>query len=512
MPLVKDRAASFIVDFFILLPPPLFLLIAPLRALAQTAALEEDLFTLTTCGLSIFMITLVSIFLYQTLSVYFFKKTLGQHCFGLSVTDADSFSKCALRSGVLIFEILTLGVFCLRLLTHPTRLTFHDLISETQVKSEKIIGSAPTSIEKAFGRGLQVGAALFIFCVCLATAPFAKNFIASFKVLDQDSCNTLQDSTDPLGEAVALYSADLLSKECLKKEAYKAIYLTHKNFELASLAMSLIYDDEAEVMNDYLAQSCRTQGDACAIATMIKGGALSAESKEAFKKLSLSQNSFALVWSIQYLFSIHQYDSALQLISKSQHPQSLKGFLLQSRVQSLLAMGHMASARMLSNIAIETLDQDEALNIASLTCFEQLENSCDKKSESSCDFIANKNTSSNRNLLAQFRKLECEQNPLSTDVFLKASSEDLKSFGVAMDELKLKNYAQAYTDFDSILRSTSSAVLKREITRQWTLSAPSKKFLKPLMHYAQILGDGPERDHILNALENSRRPASVKSK
>ena len=165
-----DRVAAVVIDYFIILMPFIYLVIAPFQRSMKEAAILDDQWQMSISMLLGALATLVLILFYQVTCVWLWRATPGKLLMGLRVRsiwegEVISFSHALSRALYWVLSWLFLGVPFLATFSNYMRRPLHDRISDTVVVSVKVEKSvlAPSKKESSLVRGVYWAVATFIF-------------------------------------------------------------------------------------------------------------------------------------------------------------------------------------------------------------------------------------------------------------------------------------------------------------------------------------------------------------
>lgn len=514
-----DRFASFLIDFMILLPPPVLLSLAPLKHDALIAVVESDEMALFLIVVAMIAVTLAWVVGYQTICVWRWQGTLGQKFFKLRVhsiwQDALSLEASAIRACGLVFGVLAFGLPLLGVISNRRRRAFHDRISDSIVVAlvDKSVAAAPMGWEKSLARGIVAGCFVVmmgVFLVALKTMPHR---LAHLQAMEENACDDVsnaieldQDSQSRMEMTMSLYGAGLIDHDCVKQEAYQTIYNRKYQMDLGFLALAFVFDSDSKVSNEYLNEVCRInpKGDGCLISQAIQEGASSSQAETIFARLGKSKNIYSQVWSIRHQMSGQRYANVLSAIERGAHSRSLAAFYVKARTQALSRTGQFAAAKMVATLGIENLDETSASEIAGFMCFEALENSCVQASEFICSWLnerdASRTKASTQMTLARFRKQDCEDPTAALSLLEDSASRDLRDLKDVLVQLHRHHRTQAFERLARLLENSVSPSFHREVARQWIKWAQVSSDVEALKEFIVDMPKGQEKHDMAQTL------------
>jgi hypothetical protein len=306
-----------------------------------------------------------------------------------------------------------------------------------------------------------------------------------------------------------LFAANLIDAECLKQEAYNTIYNTHYEKNLGYLALAMVYESEPEIAQKYAAMVCEhdTDSEACQIVHLLRSEELREPAELVLLNLSKSQKPFARVWAIRSSMRAQKYDEALQILSGTHDEKNLAAFFMKIRTQAYFALQQVDKAELTAQIGLEVLPMDQAADLASFMCFEQLETTCRPAHNPLCDWLfshANEDasTSSTTEILARFRVRECTGDRNAMDELALPTRRDLARLHNAL-ELMHRHDKNAFVKLETLLYDSESAPLRREIARQWIRSSEHGEDIESLADYAKTLPQSHEKSVLVHNLQTA---------
>lgn len=271
---LSDRILSWILDLLIYLPFVNLFLFKILQQFRDADWIFEPLSSSWWLSKIIYGVYVFIIFtLIQAVSWTLFHQTLGQKFFRLTVRTTDpqvrlSFNRSLLRAFTLNFSLLAGGIPLLAMLSHPQKLGFHDLVSETWVEGAQAGWLMNNSLSRGahYIRGfysLITALVLFIFMLLLST--LEQSLVANQEALSKDFSSLVQDEecqvsnfgTDEVDNLLTGYLSGKFEKKCLQ-ELFKD-QSQQISSPLYLFAKYLQFEDEPDLSQKYKAEACANQ-------------------------------------------------------------------------------------------------------------------------------------------------------------------------------------------------------------------------------------------------------------
>ena len=256
-----DRLGAFIIDIFIVLPPLVALVTAPLKKTMTASSLFHDEISFNfILAIGIFLVFLLTFF-YQYLCLIYLQGSVGKRMFALRVEGIFekklTLGQCFSRALIWPLSPITLGLSCLGLLSDPHRRAVHDRWADTKVVSLRYRVRPPSNQEIWLARGVQ--GVLFSLFALMA-------FVASYHVYLQISNGSYLQSlmetegklcpevgsfykdiqannvkADRLNAAFTMYNLGNLKASCLSKEV-EFVFSYLEVTDLAYLVKSVLVE------------------------------------------------------------------------------------------------------------------------------------------------------------------------------------------------------------------------------------------------------------------------------
>lgn len=477
--------------------------------------------------------TIAWFFAYQIFCLRRWQSTLGQRVLGLKVTSiwgAELTTEAiVLRSWGLLLTVIGLGVPALGVLSNSRRRAFHDRLSDTMVVSLQAAHSAlePTKSERVFVRGVYAGLMGLVLLAGTVVCLELPNLVRHLDVLEDSLCSDVtaaheEDHQSRIALAHELFAASLIDADCLKQEAYNTIYNVKFQKDLGYLALAMVYESEPEVAERYAQMVCATNAttEPCVLIEMLRSDDTHGHVSERLSTLSKSSFPYARVWAIRSYMRLQQYEAALRVLNSTSDDKNLTPFSLRIRTQAYLTLKQVDKAELTAQIGLEVLPADQAADLASFMCFEQLETTCQPAKSNLCDWLfahSREVTSSTTGILARFRVRECQGDHDALDELALSPRRDLERLRSAL--LMMKNRDKnAFLKLETLLYDSESAPLRREIARQWIRSARRGEDVESLAEYVNTLPQSHERSVLTQAMRTAfplevggRQPANATS-
>jgi hypothetical protein len=184
--------------------------------------------------------------------------------------------------------------------------------------------------------------------------------------------------------SLAMYSADLIDKECLEMEAQRSVAF-EEDMDKAYLAKAFVYEENYEISNKYLEEVCKIneEGEACLITKVMN---LWNENKwdEAsdLLKTNEAKKSFSSVWAIKHFDKIQEFEESLQIISQMFPNRILGDFLSQHKTLALKGLELNQQNDLLFETVYQQLSSKDRIDFLARSCYRDLAHVCGKKVKS----------------------------------------------------------------------------------------------------------------------------------
>lgn len=437
----------------------------------------------------IFATHLLTFFFYQSLSMSFFKQSIGQRLFKVRVVSLFDgktldFTKSAKRTLFLMIEIPFLIPFA-GIFNDPFRRILHEKMSDSITLTDSDRYTLPPSPqEKSFIKGLLLPAYLWMFAVAISlmstgaqmlleedgwlselnsSIPHCEQVLNAMKTWP-DADNSMENKR--LMVALSLYSSKQIDKECLLSEA-DAAFLSKKDLEYAYLAKAFALEGVVELSDEYLEKVCEEdhQEEACLFTKLVNYWADSdwEHANKIVDGLIPGGSSFIRNYAIEHYMGRKSYDKAYSLIEMQSDNPHLRNFLSKYRSRALWNLGREGMAET-SFLATKTaLKPSLANKEQAWLCWKGLKQSCDNSSRGVCNEFSSlatfgQESVSDEELLAGINHFECSN---------KTSVSDLKYLergASPAGKLFLRAYVAGDRNFFyDILQSSYSNQLSSEL-------------------------------------------------
>lgn len=409
-----DRLAAAVIDGLLVLAPVLVVIGAPLKRVMLEAVILESQSPFAQAIALAGLAGLIVIVAYQTLMVHFFGATLGKMAFGLKVVDVwhhrrPSFGACLTRAGVVLLEILFLGLPWLSVFANVRRRPIHDRLADTVViTTRRAVSGAPGMMEATFIRGVH--SALWA-AVCLVAVAggleLIRNMESEEAVLTwletaQDEagrCEAVSEALqgepstlrveERLESAMELFAAGLVDQDCVRQEAETVMNTDEGQIPLAYLAKAFASADDAELSNAYLKKACEIGplSEACMMTDIVQGWSEENWDKvaELFEALPTPSSGHVSIWKVRYFMKQGKYEQALHMLNGLSGRAALAGYLIPERAKALWRANQFEQSRLVATTGFETLQGKEKLSLAGWMCYEELARACSPHGYSSCE-------------------------------------------------------------------------------------------------------------------------------
>lgn len=405
-----DRLAAAIIDIFILLVPLYVLLSAPLKRWMMTSFIlgsEPDFVAtlLAMIGLAAFLMIG-----YQTCAHYFYGATLGKRIFDLRVVpmfegQVVGFWDHCLRSALWVFELLLFGLPWLSVFSNPKRRPLHDRMCDTVVVTRSPSGvRGPLNWERALVRGLftsiialvaltvtiQIRGTLDKLKMEKALSAMVDRDLGDCEVVDSAADNESDDVHHRLKTAMTLYAAGLADRSCLESEVEGELARQTQVAPITYLAQAFIYADDAEISNSYLDEVCENSPGTveCSMSQLVTSWSDEDwQAVEEILKAAPKGSGYMEVWGVRHYMKQAAYGQALAALDELIKNRELAEFSLSQRVKALYNFFKEPEAIAAYKQAVLTLPHDQADDLGSWICSQQLQNGCAARKDTACSQV-----------------------------------------------------------------------------------------------------------------------------
>jgi len=408
-PKIVDRFLAALIDliFFCFLG---YVLLSPLRRQLTISKLVDSdsqfINSYTQLALGFLFIGLI----YQLVFVAWKGATPGKLIFKMKVINIWDRKKPSIVSSFLrsLFWWVSFatGLPFLSVLTNEKRRPFYDRIADTEVISlTGRVSAAPArsivmAVRFAAVVGLIIGAGIVgKFCVHFYLHGEEMNeWRDELQAMSAQSCEIVSEAQENwpeedgevasrLSVAMALFSANAISSECLGVEAFRS-FQNGDQIELAYLAKSFFNSDDADLSDSYLKRVCQEapKSEACGFSEMIElwTDRSWSEATQKFKEILLHGSIYAKVWAIKHDERVKDFSSELALIEGLWPQKYLAEFLGIHRSVALWGLQRKDEARISLVGALEMMEPNDRAEISSWFCLRELADSCSGATLPSC--------------------------------------------------------------------------------------------------------------------------------
>ena len=373
---VQDRFLAFAFDLLIVFPFvylinfPLFKKMKMIEVFVPGAPEYSVYFFL-----AITMSILFAIF-YQTYFTNRYSATLGQMFFKLKVVNEKGerpyVTQSLIRSLLWWLSCFLAFLPFLEVVSHRKRKALHDRGSETFVITQKKKRDLlPLNIESSFVRSFVLSCFIFFSILSLTSLnqiylKAEQNLFTENEATEQGIlCADIEAAPgERVGEALALYLAQVVDRSCLETETQFELSKVQPNLhsQMASIALS---SQDSQLLAKYSEEYCQKniQAEACAFAEALKAQnqkdlqVLQAQ----VSKLREQSSLYFKVWLSQSLYELAEYEKSNALLKDILNHPKLSLYAYSQRVKNLTRMGDLAQAKGLM-FAVEGLAQESSYN------------------------------------------------------------------------------------------------------------------------------------------------------
>lgn len=384
---VQDRALSLFFDVIVLFPF-FSILLSPLMQKLQIqwsfAPESEEFFILLLISVGSYLALFWG---YFAICFWRFGKTLGQHWLRLQVRSsrepqrrALSWGEAFLRSTGFFLCLLPFAAPFLALFSHPDRKAAHDLISETEVWSQKQSKefSPPHFLERHFVMNLSLSLS-FVFLLWVGLVAWglyhrALTGVAKSRELLQEKylCEIeVSQGVNRLDEALAQYLGQEISASCLEREADFALWTQSSDLKAWAYWAKSHLQTSVDWVEKYRALVCSEDSQS-----------LACRSLKGEENPSLSSR----VGNILQMAREGQWEEALSQTQELQSFDSLKALV---RAKQSWSAGQDSRAQGIFEGAFPFLNNTHQKELAPWMCFEEVQNSCSSQGRPACALLEN---------------------------------------------------------------------------------------------------------------------------
>jgi hypothetical protein len=405
---IWDRLAAFAVDL-ILLSFVANVALAPLRKKMQAAILNEHDGAINLYIFCIVVSVCAMFIAYQTVSVFFYKKTIGKKIFNLEVApilhgQEIDILHCFVRACSLLVSIILFCFPLLEVFSNRLRRPMHDKLSDTYVKGTVKTGTSPSSVEKLWVRLVYLVVVTNIAVIAIAQVFFFKEDIqnlSEFVTKPEYLCDAVseakeswpkKDKVSRLDIALTLYGTESVNEECLDKEAQRAVSYGEE-LEKAYLAKAFVYENKTEISDQYLQKVCdlNSKSEACLLSQMI-----SLWSEKDWKSADIILDNmeiktpFLKVWAIKHFDKIQSYNKLLALTDSLWPNKSLNDFIGKYKTLTLWNLNKTNESKELFQSTYAYLPDDKKMSFLSDVCNLEIEKGCAVNEFNGCKLLVDK--------------------------------------------------------------------------------------------------------------------------
>ncbi len=502
-----DRLAAAIVDVFVLVAPIAVLVSSPFRRDLTASLVLGNEAELLSKSLMIGFLAISVLVMYQTLFHFFFQATLGKMLFHLRVVPVFpdgrlSFAASLARSLIWLFELLCFALPFLAVYSNSRRRTLHDRICDTIVVSHSTDRAfTPAIWEKSLARGflllclLLFGSVGLLQVRSLLSGLSSKDSYGILTEAEASGCDSVTDNLDEsagresrLKVAMALYAAGIVDKSCLVSEIEVERSLRLSVGPLTYLAQAFINSDDAEISNSYLDQVCEVAPESveCAMSEIVSHWSDDdLETVDELIRKSKRGSGYLEVWGVRHFMKQARYPDALTLLDSLNANRGVAEFSMVQRIKALYNSYHDAEASVALAQALPVISKEEAEDVSSWMCAQDLQKGCDSLSQLACRNV-NLGSGEIRDIdfaltseaMAKLLALECNR---GTSIDYRTFSEsvqdaDWKTFLNANQQHKAGKLDASLRLYEEVLTSkTAAEMLKVEAVRRAAQFASSEQ-------------------------------------
>ena len=406
------RLAAVIVDVGVVLTPAYVLITSPLKREVTTAMLTGEDGRVALFATLMALVALGLLIAYQTIAHHVFGRTLGKRAFGLRVVTLEGPSTIGAqltRALVWIAGVGLAGLPFLAVFAHERRRPLHDRAGDTLVIVDDVHASAgvdhpgPTSRRLvrtvyAVAALILVGGGLLNLRDVLAKVDLERELVGQVdqratRECDVVSENAIENTDDDHARvrlALTLYAAGLADRSCLENEVEREAVMQIPVAPVTDLAQAFVNADDAEVSNAYLDHVCTTgpDGEASAECAMSHLVARWSEGKWDDVGDILARapagSGYLDVWGVRHYLKQARYDEALAALDRLLARPEVASFSLIERTKALYAGYRGLEGRVAYRQAMVSLNADEARDLSTWACAQELARGCEALTEVAC--------------------------------------------------------------------------------------------------------------------------------
>jgi hypothetical protein len=212
---------------------------------------------------------------------------------------------------------------------------------------------------------------------------------------------------------------------------------------LTYLAQAFVNADDAEVSNSYLDQVCENAPDSveCSMSTVVSQWSdENIDEVEATLNKAKKGSGYLEVWGVRHFMKQGQYREALALLDSLTSHREVAEFSLVQRVKALYDSYSESEAQVALAQALPSISPEEASDVSSWMCAQELQSGCDSLSKLACSHAGLEHT--------DIKEIDFEHTPeaLSKVLALEcrgASKMDYLSFGDSVQDSNWKSFFEA---------------------------------------------------------------------
>lgn len=405
---IWDRLAAFVVDLLVISLVSNILL-SPLKRRIQESILNEH-DGATNFYVACIILGVSAIFiLYHTLSVFFFKKTIGKRMFHLEVApiihgQTFTLMNCFVRACSLLVSILLFFFPLLEVFSNRLRRPMHDRLADSYVRGLVKSGCAPSFSERLWVRIVYAVVMANVSVVILVQVFFYKDEIqnlSEFVTVPEYLCDSVSEAKENwpkkekvsrLDIALTLYGIDSVESSCLEKEAQRAMSYGEE-LDKAYLAKAFVYEHDMELSNKYLKKVCdlNAKGESCLLTEMIADWSEKDwKSAELLMKGRVLKNPFLKVWAIKHYDKTQNYAEVLKMTDSMWPNKSMNNFIGKYKTLTLWKMDKPSESQELFRSTYAYLPEDRKVSFLADVCNLEIEKNCAVTEFKGCQLFVDK--------------------------------------------------------------------------------------------------------------------------
>lgn len=405
---IWDRIAAFVVDLLIVSLVSNVIL-SPLKRRIQEEILNQHDGATNFYAICLALGVCAIFVVYQTLSVFLFKKTIGKKVFNLDVVpiihgQSLTLMNCFVRACSLLISILLLFFPLLEVFSNSLRRPMHDRLADSYVRGLKKTGESPSFSEKIWVRITYAAVLANIAALLMVQIFFYKDEIqnlSEFVTVPEYLCDSVSEAKEywpktekvtRLDVALTLYGIDSVGSSCLEKEAQRAMSYGEE-LDKAYLAKAFVYERDPELSNKYLKKTCElnVKGEPCLLTQMIEDWSEKDwRNADTLIKDHVFKTPYLKVWAIKHYDKTQDYAEVLKMSDSLWPNKYLNDFIGKYKTLALWKMDKPGESQELFKSTYAHLAEDRKVSFLADVCNLEIEKNCAVTEFKGCQLFIDK--------------------------------------------------------------------------------------------------------------------------